>query len=110
MIPSSLLPVSWFKNKGAVTGIVGLGFGLSALVFSPLQTYIINPNNAPAVKEENGTLSYFVDEEVLEKIPLCLLYMAAIYAALFTIGILLATEKPKTVAMVGKPNLKQALA
>ena len=30
-------------RKGLVTGIIASGFGFGSAVFSPLQTYIINP-------------------------------------------------------------------
>ena len=109
MIPSNLIPVTWFTNKGAVTGIVGLGFGLSALLFSPFQTYLINPCNIPPVTEDNGTLSYFVNEAVLENIPVSQLYTGAIYSVLFILGILLTSEKQRDCDLAGKLSFKQSI-
>ena len=60
------------------------------LVFSPLQTFLINPENS---KPENQT-SYFTDPDVLENIPTTFLYLAAIYALIFFIGFILCTEAP----------------
>lgn len=38
--------VRWFpKRAGLVNGIVLAGYGLGALVFNPVLTYIINPEN-----------------------------------------------------------------
>ncbi|VDK22493.1 unnamed protein product [Taenia asiatica] len=43
---------SWFpEHRATVVGIISSGFGLGALVFTPIQTTIINPNNLPV----NGT-------------------------------------------------------
>ena len=59
------------------------------LVFSPLQTFLINPEN---LKPENQT--YFTDPDVLENIPTTFLYMASIYALVFFIGFILCIESP----------------
>ena len=63
------------------------------LVFAPLQTFLINPEN---IKPENqtSTSSYFTDPLVLENVPPCFLYLSASYAILFLIGFILCTEAP----------------
>ena len=66
-------------------------FFLFFVVFSPLETFLINPENS---KPENQT-SYFSDPDVLDNIPTTFLYMAVIYALLFFIGFILCTEAPK---------------
>ncbi|RTG89040.1 uncharacterized protein DC041_0000732 [Schistosoma bovis] len=44
---------TWFPEKrGLIVGIIVSGFGLGALVFSPIQTALINPTN---VKVDNVT-------------------------------------------------------
>jgi len=101
MLPSLLIPVTWFpEHKGLVLGIVTSGFGLSSTLFSPLQTLLINPSNLPPlkdVKDFNSTSLYFAQTEVLENLPPALLYIGAIYAALFLVGFILCVEKPATV-------------
>ena len=67
------------------------------LVFTPLQTYMVNPNNIEPVKNGSSmaSASYFTNPEVLENIPNLFLYMGAIYAIMFIIGIILCSEAPK---------------
>ncbi|XP_023347667.1 uncharacterized protein LOC111716443 isoform X2 [Eurytemora carolleeae] len=95
VLPSQLIPVTWFPDrKGLVTGIIAAGFGFGAAVFSPLQTFIINPENTPPVtlNGSNSSSRYFQDIDVLDRTPLCLLYLAGMYAILLILGILLCTE------------------
>ena len=73
-----------------VTAKIWFVIPIYILVFSPLQTFLINPEN---VRPENQT-SYFTDPTVLENIPTTFLYMAAIYALLFLIGFILCIEAP----------------
>ena len=42
------------------------------------------------------TGEYFTDAALLERIPQAMFYLAAVYAALILIGLLMITEKPKT--------------
>jgi len=100
IIPVMLIPVTWFPNKrGTVVGFIAAGFGLASTVFTPLQTFIINPDNVlPVLNTNNGTNStekYFEDPEVLERVPVYLLYISTVYGILSLIGIILCVEKPK---------------
>ena len=58
---------------------------------------MVNPNNIEPVN--NGSTmtsaSYFTNPEVLKNIPNLFLYMGAIYAIMFLIGIKLCVEAPK---------------
>jgi len=100
VIPVMLIPVSWFPNsKGKVVGCVNAGMGLSSMFFTPLQTYIINPENIAAVKgvvdpgHNASTSVYFTSKELIHRIPVSLLYLAGIYATLFSVGFVLCIEK-----------------
>jgi len=98
MTPTLLIPVTWFPDhKGKVLGIITSGYGFSSFVFAPLQTLMINPSNIAPVPESNtnSSSSYFESEEVLDNVPTTFLYLGAIYAALFSVGILLTVEKPR---------------
>lgn len=93
------MPVSWFpEHRGKVIGLINCGFGLSATVFSPIQTVLVNPNNIKQemvkLKDSNSTASYFLNQEVLDNIPNTMLYMSAIYGSLFLIGLMITTEAP----------------
>ena len=97
----TLMPVSWFpEHRGKVIGFVNGGFGLASTVFSPLQSILVNPANIPPASsnftnatEEMSSSSYFTDPEVLANVPLLLLYMAAIYTIILSIGAMLLVEK-----------------
>ena len=44
LVPLSVLPAAWFPEKrGLVIGIVMGAYGFSALIITPLQTWLINP-------------------------------------------------------------------
>jgi len=98
VLVTTILPTSWFPNhRGRVVGFISSGFGLSSTIFTPIQTYLVNPNNIEPVKNDSSmaSASYFTNPEVLESIPNLFLYMGAIYAIMFIIGIILCSEAPK---------------
>ena len=91
---------SFPRHKGKVIGFIQGGFSLASTVFSPLQSLVVNPSNIPPTSsnitnatEEMSSSSYFTDPEVLANVPLLLLYMAALYAIILSIGALLLVEK-----------------
>ena len=104
MLVTFTLPVTWFPNhRGKVLGFINGGFGLSTTVFSPLQSYLVNPDNiapVPVQSSENSSLasssSYFMNETVLSNVPKSLLYLSAIFGSIFMVGIYLVVEDPKT--------------
>ena len=64
-------------------------------VFSPLQTVLVNPSNVSPSNSSNSSSSYFTDQAVLDNVPTSLLYMAAIYAVVFFLCLLVTKEAPK---------------
>jgi len=100
-IPTILIPVTWFPNsKGKVVGIVSAGFGLSSTLFTPIQTFLINPDNFPALvannSEHNTTNIIFSYPQMESRFSQTLLYMSGIYASLLAIGFFLCVEKKST--------------
>ncbi|VDO13134.1 unnamed protein product [Rodentolepis nana] len=68
---------SWFPDSRAtVVGIVAAGFGLGALVFTPIQTRLIYPKN-------------------LDKIPKAFLILGGIVLGLEIVAMVLLREKPQ---------------
>ncbi|VDL60587.1 unnamed protein product [Hymenolepis diminuta] len=81
---------SWFpKRRALITGMIVGGFGLGALVFTPIQTVYINPNNLMV----NNETKLFDDPELLDKVPMAFLILGGSLAALQFIGIFLLIEK-----------------
>ena len=60
-----------------------------------LKQEIVNSTKLPSVNGTISTTTYFLDQDVLDNIPNTMLYMSAIYGALFCIGLLITTEAPK---------------
>ncbi|CAH8566132.1 unnamed protein product [Schistosoma turkestanicum] len=82
---------SWFPDhRGLIVGMVAGGFGLGALVFTPIQTAIINPNN---VKVNNVTRR-FDDPDVLDRLPSAFLILGGILLFIQVIGLGLLRPKP----------------
>jgi len=89
----------WFpKHRGLVMGIVVSGFGLSTLVFAPIQLAITNPNN---VKPDNVTGiddKYFTDADVLDRVHTLLYTQAALFGSAFLLATLMLTTPDDAVA------------
>merc|ERR1719225_1411455 len=93
LIPTLTTAMKWFPNrKGTAMGIVVGGFGGGALVFNQIQTALVNPDNLKAV--EQGGERYFVDQELLDRVPTLLLILGAIYFVLGITGALLVNQPP----------------
>lgn len=89
------------KYQGVVAGVVVGGFGLGALVFNPVISIFINPNNtsptyAPYKNKPNET--YFSDatgdKALLDRVPYCFLFLGACFVVLQSIGCLLIRASP----------------
>ncbi|VDO03654.1 unnamed protein product [Rodentolepis nana] len=80
---------SWFpEHRSAIVGLIAAGYGLGALVFTPIQTALINPNNNPD----------FHSPDVTDRIPNALLVFGGIILGMQIIGIILTQEyKPVNV-------------
>ncbi|KAL5105022.1 Oxalate:formate antiporter [Taenia crassiceps] len=80
---------SWFPQKrSTVVGIISSGFGLGALVFIPIQTSIINPNNLPSVGGK-------FPPEVEKKVPDAFLILGGIMLGLEVIATILLQRRPE---------------
>ena len=78
-------------------GIVVAGYGLSTLVMSPLQLAIANPNNVSPVSLNGSEDKYFVDKDVLDRVPTLLYVMSALYAGVLAFAFRTMWEPRKAV-------------
>jgi len=94
LIPTLTTGMAWFpQNKGIAMGCVVGGFGGGAFVFNNIQTAILNPDNvSPASSGPDE--GYFIDEDLLGKVPGLLLILGGIYLILGMIACLLITQPP----------------
>ncbi|BHF83955.1 hypothetical protein SprV_0902710400 [Sparganum proliferum] len=85
------IAASWFpKHRGLIVGLCVCGFGAGAIVLTPVQTAIINPEN---IRVNNQT-QMFEDEAVLQRIPTALLIIGGILASMQLIGCLTVRPRP----------------
>ncbi|VDL58212.1 unnamed protein product [Hymenolepis diminuta] len=80
---------SWFpEHRSIIVGLIAAGYGLGALVFTPIQTALINPNNNPN----------FSDPDVTSRVPNAFLIFGGIILGMQIIGLLISREyKPDNV-------------
>ena len=70
-------------------GICLGGYGISSTLWSQLQLAIANPNNAEAVTPDGSEIddAYFVDQDVLDRVPTLIYVTSILYAIFLTIGL-----------------------
>ncbi|CAJ0577054.1 unnamed protein product, partial [Mesorhabditis spiculigera] len=89
--------INWAPDRvGLVSGIVAAGFGLSSSIFAPIQTALVNPWNHPATKE-----GYFVQPELLERVPQVFLTLSTVYLIMQCIGVIVICDPPETLTSSG---------
>ena len=91
---------SWFpaNRRGFVGSFVLCGYGFGSLIWVPLQTAFVNPDNVLAVPDLgcDGNLTlcdrYFTDPELLDRIPWMFLLSGALYAVMGVTAFFLISE------------------
>ncbi|KAG5443361.1 Monocarboxylate transporter 11 [Clonorchis sinensis] len=82
----------WFpRNRGLVVGLIVGGFGAGALLFTPIQTAFINPNNIAV----NNVTKTFTDPDLLARVPKACLVLAATISCIQAFGLLMMRERVK---------------
>uniref|UniRef100_A0A0X3PQJ8 Oxalate:formate antiporter n=3 Tax=Schistocephalus solidus TaxID=70667 RepID=A0A0X3PQJ8_SCHSO len=86
-LPYSVLmsvAASWFpKYRATIVGIIAAGFGCGALLFTPIQTSIINPQG----------LKNLTDPSITAKVPNAFLILGGVMLGLQIIGFIICREK-----------------
>ena len=95
----------WFpqQRKGLVGSIVVSGYGFGSLFWVPIQTAFVNPDNVMAVVDQNCTYAgtdqeqtncelYFMDEDMLARIPYMFLMLGVIFFVMGILATVLITE------------------
>ncbi|CEM26310.1 unnamed protein product [Vitrella brassicaformis CCMP3155] len=92
--------LKWMPNKkGLISGIITAGFGAGALVFNPVQTMFVNPEDvrpdaAPYAETNPGEL-YFSDKALLNRVPNLFTLLASCYLVVQLIGCAFLENPPK---------------
>ena len=98
----------WFshRRKGLVGSIVIAGYGFGSMIWVPLQTEFVNPDNVEAVVDPNcvhaGTEDeelcdfYFVDRNLLNRVPLMFALLGGVYLIMGIIAWFLITDSDST--------------
>jgi len=95
----------WFPQhrKGLVGSLVVSGYGFGSLFWVPIQTAFVNPDNVKAVVDPNCTFAgtdyeqtkcelYFMDEDMLGRIPYMFLMLGVIFLVMGIISVILISE------------------
>ena len=112
----------WFspENKGLAGSLVISGYGFGSLFWVPIQTVFVNPHNVKAVIDSNCSYInteheehcefYFVDEDLLQRVPWMFALLGGIYVVMGIIAVLLISDPPEDVnnftSLIG-PNLEE---
>ncbi|KAJ8309604.1 hypothetical protein KUTeg_012848 [Tegillarca granosa] len=82
--------MKWFPDKkGIVSGLVVAGIGAGAFVFDPIQTAYLNPENKAPDHQGHGKDN---QEDILNRVPSCLLMLGFCYGGIQMIGALLLVD------------------
>ncbi|CEM36611.1 unnamed protein product [Vitrella brassicaformis CCMP3155] len=87
------------EQRGLAGGLILAGTGLSPLIFGPLQTIFVNPHNKPPTSvpyPDQPEEKYYEDSEIVDRVPLLLLHLAAIYATIQFIAAMNFVSPPET--------------
>ena len=95
----------WFPQhrKGLVGSLVVSGYGFGSLFWVPIQTVFVNPDNVKAVIDPNCTFAgtdyeqtncdlYFLDVDMLRRIPWMFFMLGVIYFVMGFISVILISE------------------
>ncbi|BHF76182.1 hypothetical protein SprV_0501928000 [Sparganum proliferum] len=75
---------SWFpKYRATIVGLIAAGFGCGALLFTPIQTKIINPNG----------LKNLTDPTIKAKVPNAFLILGGLMLGLQVVGFIICRER-----------------
>ncbi|PIO71508.1 hypothetical protein TELCIR_06597, partial [Teladorsagia circumcincta] len=89
--------INWAPEKvGLMSGIVAAGFGVSSSIFAPIQTRLINPDNLPSTRD-----GYFLDKDLLLRVPDVFLTLAWVYAIMQFIGLIVICDPPEKIRSSG---------
>ena len=92
------------KWKGLASGIVIAGFGLSSIIFVPLQTLFINPHNKEpdhdidSISFNINSEKYFSQADVLDRVPVYFLLQGSILAIIQFIGVIFLVNPPPLIS------------
>ncbi|XP_071945924.1 apicoplast pyruvate carrier 1-like [Antedon mediterranea] len=96
-IPALVCAMKWMpEKKGLVNGLITGGHGIAAVIWNPIETEYINPDNLSpnsSLKEE-PTEKYFAEAAVLDRVPSCFLILGITFACIQFFGVLLLFDPP----------------
>ena len=97
----------WFspEKKGFVGSLVVSGYGFGSLFWVPIQTVFVNPKNVKAKIDQNCSYVdtdhedrcdfYFVDEDLLQRVPWMFVLLGGIYVAMGLVSVFLISDPPE---------------
>lgn len=103
------LIVAWSHypaNQNRVTGFIISAHGFGSLLFNPLTTAIVNPNNvSPTIREDYGSLTrYYFDADTANHVPDMLIWLS-VTILILSIIILLTTGNITPAEQINKAEI-----
>ncbi|KAL4478056.1 hypothetical protein ABPG72_013495 [Tetrahymena utriculariae] len=91
------------KNRGLISGLILVGYGLASLIYSQVFFQIVNKQNLQPIKAGNGE-SYFMGEtaSVAQKVPEALRWLSLAYLLQMWLGSMLLIDHPSQTEMLLK--------
>ena len=86
------------EKKGAISGIITGSLGISAAIFDPLSTYLVNPDNeSPDIEEKNGDIEdHYYTYDIASRVPAMIRWLCLIYIIMAIVGTILVFEINRT--------------
>jgi len=97
----------WFnpENKGLIASLVISGYGFGSLFWVPIQTVFVNPKNVQAeidndcpyidTDHEEHCEFYFVNEDLLQRVPWMFVLLGGIYVVMGILAFFLISDPPE---------------
>jgi len=87
--------MKWFPGRAGLMGSVCIaGFGFGSVIWNPLETQFVNPDNIPPedIPGDNSEDKYFTDSQVLDRIPLMFLLLGGVSLAMEIVAMSILRE------------------
>ena len=86
--------IKWFalSQRGSMGSIAVAGYGFGSVIWNPLETAFVNPNNVSPVESDDDSGKYFEDENVLSRVPYMFLLLGGCFFILQIVGFFLVRE------------------
>jgi MFS family permease len=96
----NIIVATFPNNKGLISGILSIGFGMSPMLYTLIALYCCNPDNLPpTIDVEDSPIKYF-DHEVADRLPFTMLMLGLVSLVLGLVSVATLPTSKKKAAVV----------